>query len=406
MSLLLDALKKAARDKQKAAAQSEALPPEPDAEAAQELELELDGEATPSASGEAGDNAPPLRLEPVEAHTTTSTVSEEALHMLVFKTNREYRRKQKMVWSAVAAGSVLVLLLGGYYFYDDMVQDIESLERKHRIAIQKVNAEVVRQKRPELIADLTDRAVTDDPPAATDTSAATAATEKPAAAAPAADRRTAPRPAAPQIIRSTRADPVPAMLQQAWQAYNQADYASAARLYQQVLQREAANRDALLGQAAIAMKQNRLAEARQYYARLLQQDPRDPIAVAAMTSLQTATGAQANPDGSALSELDESRLKRLLRQQPDNAPVNFALGNISAKQKKWPQAQAYYFRAWMADDSNPDYAFNLAVSLDRIGKLQQARRFYRRSLELAAGRNPGFSTDVARARLQALEGEQ
>jgi len=405
MSLLLDALKKAARDKQKAAAQSEALPPEPDTEAAAEVELELD-EAAPAAGGEAGDSTPPLSLEPIEAHTTTSTVSDEALHMLVFKTNREYRRKQKMVWSAVAAGSVLVLLLGGYYFYDDMVQDIESLERKHRIAIQKVNAEVVRQKRPELIADLTDRAVVDDPSPATDTAAAAAATEKPASAAAAATARATARPAAPQIIRSTRADPVPAMLQQAWQAYNRADYASAARLYQQVLQREAGNRDALLGQAAIAMKQSRLAEARQYYARLLQQDPRDPVAVAAMTSLKTATGAQANPDGSALSELDESRLKRLLRQQPDNAPVNFALGNISAKQKQWPQAQAYYFRAWMADDSNPDYAFNLAVSLDRIGKPQQARRFYRRSLELAAGRNPGFSTDVARARLQALEGEQ
>ena len=423
MSLLLDALKKAAKDKQNASPQGAA----DDAARAshqvepgdEELQLTLDENTAtavseteqPEQTGNAQQDAAAgeLTLQSDEARTTTSTVSDEALQMLIYKTNREHRRRQKMVWSAVAAVSVLILLLGGYYFYDNMVQDIESLERKHRIAIQKVNAEVIKKKRPELIADLTDNTAADDAHAKLD-----------AARKPAQEKQTSPvakttarkkntgkaAPAkkdSPQFVRTTRRDPVADMLQQGWRAYNQADYAAALASYRAVLQREPENRDALLGMAAIAMKQNRFNEAKSHYASLLKLNPRDPIAVAALANLKQASVSQDSHGGQQFSELSESRLKMLLKQQPDAAPVNFALGNISAQQKKWPQAQSYYFNAWMADDSNPDYAFNLAVSLDRIGKPEQAARFYRRSLELVSKQNHSFSTDAVKQRLQALE---
>ncbi len=418
MSLLLDALKKAAKDKQNASSQGEADDSGRVQHTAEqsddELQLTLDEDSATDATGAAqpdkagakarDSKAGKLMLEPVQARTTTSTVSDEALQMLVYKTNREHRRKQQMVWGAVAAVSVFILLLGGYYFYDNMVKDIESLERKHRITIQKVNAEVIKKKRPELIADLTDN-----------TPAKQEATHKPATAKPsapavaaAASRKNTGKPtksktAKPQFVRTTKVDPVADMLQQGWRAYNRADYGAASTSYRAVLQREPENRDALLGMAAIAMKQNRIDEAKSYYAKLLKLNPRDPIAVAALANLKQATVSQDSHHGQQFSELSESRLKMLLKQQPDSAPVNFALGNISAQQKKWPQAQSYYFNAWMADDGNPDYAFNLAVSLDRIGKPGQAARFYRRSLELARSQNHSFSTDAVKLRLQSLE---
>ncbi len=425
MSLLLDALKKAAKDKQNASSQGDAADAMRESNQVEqhdeELQLTLDEDAATAVSEteqpEPSDNAQQdavigeLTLQSDEARTTTSTVSDEALQMLIYKTNREHRRKQKMVWSAVAAVSVLILLLGGYYFYDNMVQDIESLERKHRIAIQKVNAEVIKKKRPELIADLTDNT------AANDTHAELGAAHQPAQAKPAATatktkatarkkntgNTTAPQKASPQFVRSTRRDPVADMLQQGWQAYNKSDYAAASSSYRAVLQREPDNRDALLGMAAIAMKQGRFDEAKSHYASLLKLNPRDPIAVAALANLKQASVSQDSHSGQQFSEMSESRLKLLLKQQPDSAPVNFALGNISAQRKKWPQAQSYYFNAWMADDSNPDYAFNLAVSLDRIGKPQQAARFYRRSLELASEQNHSFSIDAVKQRLQTLE---
>ena len=423
MSLLLDALKKAAKDKQNASSQGETADSGRVQDKADQgddaLHLTLDDDsATDAPEAEQPDKtiyqaqdskADELTMESEQARTTTSTVSDEALQMLVYKTNREHRRRQKMVWSAVASVSVFILLLGGYYFYDNMVKDIESLERKHRIAIQKVNAEVIKKKRPELIADLTDNATVGNTPAKQEAAhkPSVAKSSAPAAASDASRKNTGKpaksKTASPQFVRTTKVDPVADMLQQGWRAYNRADYATASTSYREVLQREPENRDALLGMAAIAMKRNRIDEAKSHYAKLLKLNPRDPIAVAALANLKQAAVSQGSHSGQQFSELSESRLKMLLKQQPDSAPVNFALGNISAQQKKWPQAQSYYFNAWMADDGNPDYAFNLAVSLDRIGKPDQAARFYHRSLELARSQNHSFSTDAVKLRLQSLE---
>ncbi len=404
MSLLLDALKKAAMDKQGASALDPQVVDDSDAE----LTLTLDDDGVHETPGENVASTPGQN----SAHTTAHTVSEEALQMLVFKTNREHRRRQRLIWGGIALTSIVILLLGGYYFYDSMVRDVESLQRTHKIAIQKVNAEVVRAKRPELIADLTD---SETQPSQHHKHAENRNTderkgnEKPAA--PAAQPAHKSRDAAnsttswennkPSFVRTVQRDPVAESLQQGWQAFKAGDYAAASRHYASAMSQEPNNRDALLGLAAIAIKQQDHARARALYSKLLQFDPRDADAIAALSSLQR-DNQQAGDVASSYSQLSESRLKVLLQQQPESAPIQFALGNIKARQQQWPQAQSYYFKAWMADESNPDYAFNLAVSLDQLGKVKQAERFYRRSLQLAAVSNHSFSIDAVKQRLHSL----
>ena len=63
--------------------------------------------------------------------------------------------------------------------------------------------------------------------------------------------------------------------------------------------------------------------------------------------------------------------------------MQFALGNLFARQGRWPEAQQSYFRAFSAMPENADYAFNLGVGLDRMNQPRLAQTYYRRALELA-----------------------
>ena len=415
MSLLLDALKKAAKEKEEADNASpagttpadEPSSAEPTAEVPADEGLSLDPEpaADPSEPAdtqqpiieETPDAEPELILEEQEVRRETSTVSDEALQMLVHKTNREHRRRQKTVWLSVTLTAVLILLVEGYYFYSEMVTDVEALERKHRIALQKVNAEVIKRKDPELIAGLTNN--TAEPAAATDESR----TAESVSSLPVARKEPTARASAPasqaeatsavNVSSRVKQDPIGEQLQAGWSAYNEGDYVRSQQNYQSVLEREPDNRDALLGLAAIAVANGDDTTAMRHYAQLLRLDPQDPIAAPALSSLR----------GRELDGLDESSLKSLLKRNPEAHQASFALGNIKAAENNWPQAQAYYFDAWRTDPSNADYAFNIAVSLDNLGKQTEAAEFYRRSLSLSGQRSHSFSQDAVRTRLQQLE---
>jgi uncharacterized protein HemY len=98
----------------------------------------------------------------------------------------------------------------------------------------------------------------------------------------------------------------------------------------------------------------------------------------------------------------ESRLKTLLASDPESGVLQFALGNLYVQQRRWADAQQTYFRAMAADPENPDYAYNLAVSLEHLRQPVPALDYYRRSLSLAQRRSPSFDPAAARARVQQL----
>jgi tetratricopeptide (TPR) repeat protein len=109
-------------------------------------------------------------------------------------------------------------------------------------------------------------------------------------------------------------------------------------------------------------------------------------------------------EGGAVTPQGEARLKQALAQEPGAPYLNFSLGNLYASQRRWSDAQQAYFNAYRADSRNADYAFNLAVSLDQLGKSRQALEYYRRALELGERQAAAFSAESVRSRIQILEG--
>ena len=235
------------------------------------------------------------------------------------------------------------------------------------------------------------------------------ATERPASAAPAAapkptapSARAAAARAAPQEAAAARQTEPPRALSAAsaaprihpqvlaaYGAYQTGDLAAARTGYEQALREEPANRDALLGLAAVEMRAQRFEQSAAYYERLLQVDPRDPHAHAGMLALR---GQYVDPVRA------ESRLKNMLAADPGAEVLYFTLGNQYAQQERWADAQQAYFKAYAADSENPDFAFNLAVSLDHLRQTGLALEYYRRALALAQKRAANFAAETARQR--------
>jgi len=176
-------------------------------------------------------------------------------------------------------------------------------------------------------------------------------------------------------------------------AYQAGDLAKARTEYQQVLREEPANRDALLGLAAIEMRAQRYDLSQGYYQRILQADPRDPHAQAGLLALRSE---QLDP------VLVESRVKSLLAADREANVLYFTLGNQYAQQGRWAEAQQAYFKAFATDPDNADYAFNVAVSLDQLRQPKLALEYYRRALALAEKRSASFAPEIARTRVQQL----
>ena len=233
-------------------------------------------------------------------------------------------------------------------------------------------------------------------PVATLPAATPAPAAKPAATAagPAARGRAAPAKTDDRSLSVNRGGPqIHPQVTTGYAAYQAGDLQKARGDYQQALRDEPANRDALLGLAAVEMRAQRFDLADSYYQRLLQADPRDPHAQAGMLALRS-------------QQLDpvqvESRVKSLIAADREANVLYFTLGNQYAQQGRWAEAQQAYFKAYATDPENPDFAFNLAVSLDQLHQPKLALEHYRRALELAEKRRANFSPELARTRVQQL----
>lgn len=197
-----------------------------------------------------------------------------------------------------------------------------------------------------------------------------------------------------RIVRTQTTDPSNRLLLEAYQAYQAGNHALAISSYEKVLQQDASNRDALLGLAAIAYGNGEHDRAAAYYTMLLKLDPRDSAAISGLVTLH----------GAGLTVENESRIKMLLDQEPKAAHLHFTLGGLYAEQSRWADAQDSFFNAHRYAPENADYAYNLAVSLDRIGKREAALEYYRRAVRLAGGQRAIFNLSEAGERINALSG--
>ena len=181
-------------------------------------------------------------------------------------------------------------------------------------------------------------------------------------------------------------------LMRAYEAYNAGNDNDAQKLYKQVLQHDIRNVDALLGLGAIAQRQGRVADANGWFGKVLEVEPRNNIAQAALLDNTT----QSNDINS------ETHLKNMLAKQPDDANLHAELGNYYAAQNQWPSAQQAYFDAYRLHAS-ANNALNLAVSLDQMGKPKLALPYYQRALELAQTGGNSIDKAALEARIAAIQ---
>ena len=214
--------------------------------------------------------------------------------------------------------------------------------------------------------------------------------------APEVPRLQAPRAALPAAAEITSSRPAPQVhpnVTTGYAAYLAGDLASARTEYQQALRDEPANRDALLGVAALDVRAGRFEHAEAGYLRLLQSDPRDSHALAALIALRAG---RTDPVAA------ESRVKSVLADNPGSHVLNFTLGNQLAQQGRWAEAQQEYFRAYSAEPDNADFAYNLAVSLDQLRQPKLALEYYQRAITLAKARGARFDLAGAETRVAQL----
>ena len=148
----------------------------------------------------------------------------------------------------------------------------------------------------------------------------------------------------------------------------------------------------MLGMAALDVRAGNWTRAVERYVAVLNLNPRDTMAQAALISLQDNVDPVEG----------ESHLKNLIRREPESAPLHFSLGNLYAAQSRWAEAQAAFFNAFRNDSDNADFVFNLAVSLDHLAQKKVALEYYQRALELADNRHAGFEPDAVLQRIRAL----
>ena len=212
-------------------------------------------------------------------------------------------------------------------------------------------------------------------------------------AVPIADRIPEPRRESPDSNPRISISRESAPLESAWAAQQAGSLDRAQALYLRVLAGEPGQVDAQLGLAVIAHARGQDEAARRGYRQVLESVPEHPRAWAGLAEL--AGDGDASPI--------ESRLRQLLANRP-SAPLHFALGNVLARQERWADAQQAYFAAAMLAPDAADYAYNVAVALDRLGKAAAASPWYRRALDQAdTGRAVRFDVTAARTRLEQLQ---
>lgn len=175
----------------------------------------------------------------------------------------------------------------------------------------------------------------------------------------------------------------------AYQHLQQNDPAAASTFYLKALQQEPGNRNVLLGLATVAILLNDPGLALHYLKVHLGRAPDDPQALARWFDLTADNGSY------------ENHLQQLLNMHPEISGLHFALGNVYARQSRWSEARRSYENACRLDPANPAFNFNLAISLDHLGEIQSATRYYRAAIRLNPYHHAGIDA-AASARLREI----
>ena len=166
--------------------------------------------------------------------------------------------------------------------------------------------------------------------------------------------------------------------------------------YKEVLKTSPEERDALLGLAYLAHQGGREEGAKDFYQRVLRQEPGNPSARAGLL-LQNL-----NSDTQDLS----AGAREVAAQHPASAAAQSVLGHSLVRQGRLADAQMAFQRAHALEPGAALHAFNLAVAFDRLKNYAAASTLYERALSLSTqgggAAASGLAHAVVQKRLQEL----
>lgn len=316
----------------------------------------------------------------------------EALSALINK-NNEYRDKNRRIVNLSIISTILLVLIGASLYAYILLDNVDSsrvnnslIDEVDTLASENTASSVDRAQVKETAAISPIVKVPEENNANTRNQAVIA---KEKSVKPAIKK-------AIQIRKKITKDPIGVLLAQAYAAFKKSEFKTSEKLYYKVINRDKNNRDALLGLAAIAVKHGSYEDAKQIYIKLLKLDPKDSYAKAGLSALINQKHALMN----------ESQLKLMLREQPEVGHLHFALGNLMLSQKRFAEAQTSFFNAWSNNKSNSDYAYNLAVSLDHLGKPEHAAEFYELTVKLYKASGGNLVLEDVKQRLIQIKGQK
>jgi Flp pilus assembly protein TadD len=193
------------------------------------------------------------------------------------------------------------------------------------------------------------------------------------------------------IQRGTLKASVDADVMRGYKALSQNQFSQAREAYSQVLTSNPTQRDALLGIAYAHQALGNTDQALSTLRRLVELYPRDSDGMSALYLI-----------GGGDLVAEETRFKQLLDRSEHPAAVHYTLGVIYFEQRRFGEAERAFSRASSLSPTQPDYAYNLALALDQLGRSRDAARQYVVALNLANQTSAIFSRDLARARLRIL----
>ena len=123
--------------------------------------------------------------------------------------------------------------------------------------------------------------------------------------------------------------------------------------------------------------------------------------VGATAALGAAAAAEAAGEGPVI-RVEPGPAEHSLGDGAQRAFRRFAQGAAQAAQARWPQARQAFFEAHRLAPAHPGYALNLAISLDRLGRSEQALHYYHLALDLADQNGADFDAAPVARRIGAL----
>ena len=181
---------------------------------------------------------------------------------------------------------------------------------------------------------------------------------------------------------------------QAKQAMAAGEWSVAQDKYRSALVNSPENVEALIGMADVMSVLGSNDIAMSHYLKALERSPGDLNASVGLLNLKD--------DKKALSH--GSELKQLMAENPDQAFIHANLGDYYVGRSEWLAAQTEYFDAFALQPKNANYAYNLAVCLDQLGKGKIAVRYYKQALALKVNRASRFEEKSVLKRIEELTG--